>query len=422
MRFVGSLMGPPRHGMSWLRPGSTTLLTWAAVAAMAVTAVTTLSMPAWAAPAKRDVPAATDESDSADDTLAIGFAGPLSGASMAVGRSMQNGVQLAVDEANQRGLRIGGKSYRLKLVSQDDRADPGTAEYVARYLVGQRVIGVVGHWTSGTSLVAAPVYHAAGVIQVTPSAMSRKLTSLSYPRIFRTIPNNESVGRLAADYAIARLGVKTVVTIDDRTPFGQGLAEQFARQAEAQGARVLGRYSVSDKTSDFNAPLMEARKQAPDLIFFGGLDWQAGILAKSIRRLRLDALLMASAGTVGLPFLMRAGADANGALVLEPGPPQDRMPGWKGFRQRYSQSFDSNIDLYAVFAYEAAQAIIQGIRHAGSSDPELVARAMHRLRFEGVSGTVAFNEEGDLLNPTFTMYEVKDQRWVPVERFSGLPR
>jgi len=396
---------------------------WACRRAVVLLVLAAVGCPAaWAAPGKPLLPAATEEAGRAEDTLAIGFAGPLSGASMAVGRSMQNGAQLAVDEANRRGLRIGGKSYRLKLISQDDRADPGTAEYVARYLVGQRVIGVVGHWTSGTSLVAAPVYHAAGVIQVTPSAMSRKLTSLSYPRIFRTIPNNESIGRWSARYAVDKLGVRSVVTIDDRTPFGQGLAEQFAREVEAQGGKVLARYNVSDKTSDFNAPLMQARSLKPDLIFFGGLDWQAGVLAKSIRRLKLEARLMASAGTLGLPFLMRAGPDANGALVLEPGPPQDKMPGWRQFRQRYSEAFDSDIDLYAVFAYEAAQSILLGLRQAGSIDPDAVARAMHRLRFEGVSGPVAFNEEGDLLNPTFTLYEVQDQRWVPVTRLYGLPR
>ncbi|MGO0792377.1 branched-chain amino acid ABC transporter substrate-binding protein [Herbaspirillum seropedicae] len=355
-------------------------------------------------------------------TLAIGFAGPLSGPSGGVGKSMQNGVQLALAEANRRGLRIGGKSWQLRLIAQDDRADPATAEFVARSLVQQQVIAVVGHWTSGTSLAAAPVYHRAGVIQVTPSAMSRRLTAMSYPRIFRTIPNNESLGRLAAGYAVDKLETRTIVTIDDRTPFGQGLAEQFARTASERGAQVVGRYSVSDKTSDFNAALLEARKLQPDLIFFGGLDWQAGVLAKSIRRLKLHARLMASPGTLGLPFLMRAGPDANGALVLEPGPPQDKMPGWKSFRQRYSENFDSDMDLYAVFAYEAAQAIIQGIRQAGSADPERIAEAMHRLRFEGVSGPVAFNEEGDLLQPSFTMYEVKDQRWQPVARFNGLPR
>lgn len=413
MLFGGSLIRPVRRPRTWTRP-----LLCIALALLGCCAQAALAAPSASAKASM----ASDEQPADESILAIGFAGPLSGPSMGVGRSMRNGVQLALDEANRRGVVIAGKHYRLKLVSQDDRADPGTAEYVARYLVGQRVIGVVGHWTSGTSLAAAPVYHAAGVIQVTPSAMSRKLTALSYPRIFRTIPNNESIGRWSARYAVDKLGVRSVVTIDDRTPFGQGLAEQFAREVEAQGGKVLARYNVSDKTSDFNAPLMQARSLKPDLIFFGGLDWQAGVLAKSIRRLKLEARLMASPGTLGLPFLMRAGPDANGTLVLEPGPPQDKMPGWRQFRQRYSEAFDSDIDLYAVFAYEAAQSILLGLRQAGSTDPDAVARAMHRLRFEGVSGPVAFNEEGDLLNPTFTLYEVQDQRWVPVTRLHGLPR
>lgn len=393
--------------------------------------VATLTLAPWAMAqntrGKADLPNAdTATRDVAQDdtqtTLTIGFAGPLSGSAAGVGRSMQNAVQLALEEAEQRGLRVAGKRIRFRLIAQDDRADPAAAEYVARYLVGQHAIAVVGHWTSGTSLVAAPIYHAAGVIQVSPSAMSRKLTQLSYPRMFRTIPNNESMGRLSAQYAVGALGAKTLVTIDDRTPFGNGLTSEFAQAAERMGVRVAAQYSVSDKTSDFNSALMQARKLQPDLIFFGGLDWQAGVLAKSVRRLKLSARLMASAGTVGLTFLMRAGADANGTLVLEPGPPQDKMAGWKSFRQRYAQRFDSDIDLYAVFAHDAAQAIINGIRRAGSTDPDAIALAMHRLRFEGIGGPVAFNEEGDLLHPSFTMYEVQDQRWHPVARFNGLPR
>ncbi|KAF1044166.1 MAG: Leucine-, isoleucine-, valine-, threonine-, and alanine-binding protein [Herbaspirillum frisingense] len=379
-----------------------------------------LSTDGMAAPAKKEVKATAAADASDDATLTIGFAGPLTGASSSVGRSMQNAVQLAVDEANRKGLRLGGKNYQLKLSSQDDRADPATAEYVARYLVSQHVIGVVGHWNSGATLAAAPVYHAAGVVQVSPATMSRKFTAQSYPGVFRTIPNNDSVGRLAAEYAVSKLGVKTLVTIDDRTPFGQGLAERFARTARELGAEVIGSYSVSDKTSDFNRPLLEARRRNPDLIFFGGLDWQAGLLAKSIKRLKIEARLMASSGTVGLPFLMRAGEDGNGALVLEPGPAPGKMPGWKSFRQRYSQSFDSDIDLYATFAYDAAQALINAMRQANSADPAMLAQEMHKLRFAGVSGPIAFNEEGDLLHPTFTMYEVQDRRWVPLFQINGI--
>lgn len=363
-------------------------------------------------------PAAADEGA----ILLVGFAGPLSGASAGVGKSMRNAVQLALDEANRKGLRIAGKSYHFKLLAQDDRADPVTAQYVAHSLVSQHVVGVIGHWNSGASLAGAPIYHAAGVPQVSPATMSRKFTAQAYPAVFRTIANNDSVGQYAAEYAVRKLGVKTLATIDDRTPFGQGLAEQFAHVARELGAEVIGSYSVSAKTSDFNAPLMQIRKRRPDLIFFGGLDWQAGLLAKAMKRLKIDARLMASAGTVGLQFLMQAGAAANGALVLEPGPALEKMPGWKSFRQRYSQSFDTDIDLYATFAYDATQALVNAIRQANSTDTTAIAQEMHRLRFAGVSGTIAFNEEGDLLQPTFTMYEVQDQRWMPLFQINGTPR
>lgn len=369
---------------------------------------------------QREAPAATAQA--ADDEgaiLPVGFAGPLSGPSAGVGKSMLNAVRLALDEANRRGVRIAGKNYRFKLLAQDDRADAATAEYVARYLVSQHVVGVVGHWNSGASLAAAPVYHAAGVAQISPATMSRKFTAQAYPGVFRTIANNDAVGRFSAEYAVQKLGVKTLATIDDRTPFGQGLAEQVARTARDLGIKVIGSYSVSDKTSDFNAPLIEMRKRNPDLIFFGGLDWQAGLLAKAIKRLKIDSRLMASAGTVGLPFLMQAGADGNGVLVLEPGPSLEKMPGWKSFRQRYGQNFDTDIDLYATFAYDAAQALVNAIGQAGSAEPSAIVQALHKLRFNGVSGAIAFNEEGDLLNPILTMYEVREMRWVPVLQING---
>ncbi|MBP0600197.1 branched-chain amino acid ABC transporter substrate-binding protein [Herbaspirillum sp. LeCh32-8] len=375
-----------------------------------------------ATPAKAEESKAAPSDPTDEDTLLIGFAGPLSGPSAGVGKSMQNAVQLAVDEANRKGLRLAGKNYRLRLLAQDDRADPATAEYVARYLVSQHVLGVVGHWNSGASLAAAPIYHAAGVIQISPATMSRRFTAQAYPGVFRTIPNNDAVGQLSAEFAVRKLGVKTLATIDDRTPFGKGLAEQVARTARELGVEVTGSYSVSDKTSDFNGPLLQIRKRSPDLIFFGGLDWQAGLLAKAIRRLKIDSRLMGSAGTVGLPFLMQAGADADGALVLEPGPAADKMPGWKAFRQRYGQSFDTNVDLYATFAYDAAQALISGMRQSNATDGAAIAREMHKLKLAGVSGTIAFNEEGDLLHPSFTMYEVQDRRWAPVLQIDGAPR
>ncbi|MFL9922815.1 branched-chain amino acid ABC transporter substrate-binding protein [Herbaspirillum lusitanum] len=375
----------------------------------------------FAAPAvkskKTEVAAQAVEPASDDEAPAvlIGFAGPLSGSAAGVGKSMLNAAQLAVDEANQRGFRIKGKAYVLKLVMQDDHADPRTAEYVAGYLSRMGVVGVIGHWNSAASLAAAPVYNKAGVIQISGATMSTAFTGQAFPAVFRTIGNNDGAGAFAADYAVRELKAQKIALIDDRTPFGRGFAEQFGKTAQQAGAEVIGTYSVSDKTSDFNQALLDIKKKNPDAVFFGGLDWQAALMAKALRRLKIEARLIVASGSVGLPFLMSAGPDANGTVVLEPGLPLEQMPGWKGFRQRYNQKFDTNIDLYATFAYDAAQVLIAAMRQANSVEAPVVAQELHKIRFSGVSGMISFNADGDLRDPRFSIYEVKNQQWVPVK-------
>lgn len=225
--------------------------------------------------------------------ILIGFAGPLSGASAGVGKSMLNATHLAVDEANKRGTHIGGKPVVFKVISQDDRTDPRTAELVARYLVKIGVTAVIGHWNSAASLAAAPVYEAAGIIQISPATMSRRYTAEGRRTSFRTIGNNDSAGKLTADYVVKTLGVGRVAVVHDGTPFGQGIAEQFGKTVKEHGGAVVGSYIVSDKTSDFNRILSELRQLKPDAIFFGGLDVQAAALARGVARMQLGARFIA---------------------------------------------------------------------------------------------------------------------------------
>lgn len=350
--------------------------------------------------------------DKPTQTVLIGYAGPLSGTSSNVGKSMANAAQLAVDEANQRGLLIQGVPVTLQLLTQDDRTNPRTAEFVARYLARSGVVGVIGHWNSAASLAAAPIYHAAGVIQISPATMSAQYTQQGHGGAFRVIGNNRSTGSYTADYAVNVLQARRFLVVDDGTVFGRGFVERFSRTAREEGAQIVGSHSVSDKTSDFNAVLADALKLRPDVILFGGLDLQASTLARSIKRRNVQARFIGSAGTVGLPFLRAAGADGNGSVVLEPGLPMEKMPGWKRFEKNYMQKFDSNIDLYAAFAYDATQVLIAAMRQANSVDPKRVTQALHEIRFAGMTGAISFNQQGDLNNPVFTIYEVQDQRWV----------
>lgn len=351
--------------------------------------------------------------------ILIGYAGPLSGASAAVGKSMLNAVHLAVDEGNKRGMHIGGKPVVFKVISQDDRTDPRTAELVARYLVKIGVTAVIGHWNSAASLAAAPIYESAGTIQISPATMSRRYTAEGRRTSFRTIGNNDGAGKFTADYAVKTLGVTRVALINDGTPFGQGIAEQFGKTVKEHGAAVLGSYAVSDKTSDFNRILAELKVLKPDAVFFGGLDVQAAALARGVVRMQLGARFIAASGTVGLPFLKAAGADGNHTVVLEPGLPLERMPGWKSFEKNYMQKFDSSIDLYAPFAYDAAQVLIAAIRQADSTDQRKIVSVLRDIRFNGMTGPVSFNAEGDLKQPVFTIYEVQDQSWVVRKTITG---
>ena len=351
--------------------------------------------------------------------ILIGFAGPLSGASAGVGKSMLNATHLAVDEANKRGTHIGGKPVVFKVISQDDRTDPRTAELVARYLVKIGVTAVIGHWNSAASLAAAPVYEAAGIIQISPATMSRRYTAEGRRTSFRTIGNNDSAGKLTADYVVKTLGAGRVAVVHDGTPFGQGIAEQFGKTVKEHGGAVVGSYTVSDKTSDFNRILSELRQLKPDAIFFGGLDVQAAALARGVVRMQLGARFIATSGTVGLPFLKAAGADGNNTVVLEPGLPLERMPGWKSFEKNYMQKFDTGIDLYAPFAYDATQVLIAAIRQADSVDQKKITGVLRDIRFNGLTGPVSFNAEGDLRQPVFTIYEVQNQSWVVRKTISG---
>lgn len=375
---------------------------------------TALCLPALAAalapkPAKDDGSAGAENSVS---TVLIGFAGPLSGTSSGVGKSMANAAQLAVDEANKRGLQIQGKTIQLQLLIQDDRTNPRTAEFVARHFVRSGVLGVIGHWNSDASLAAAPIYNAAGLIQISPASMSTLFTQQGHRAAFRTIGNNAGAGSHTADYALQVMQLRRFLVVDDGTAFGRGFVEQFSRSVKEAGAQVVGAYSVSDKTSDFNVILAEAARLRPDAVVFGGLDIQASTLARNIKRRNLPIRFIGASGTVGLQFLRAAGADANGSIVLEPGLPKEKMPGWKGFEKSYMQKFDSTIELYAPFAYDATQVLIAAMRQANSLDPKKVAQSLHAIRFNGVTGMISFNQQGDVNNPTFTIYEVQEQSWI----------
>ncbi|SCX26553.1 branched-chain amino acid transport system substrate-binding protein [Pseudomonas sp. NFACC25] len=355
----------------------------------------------------------------ADQTVLIGLAGPLTGPSARIGKDLENGAQLAIDQANAKHPTINGEAVTFKLVSEDDQSDPRTAVTVAQRLVDEGVVGVVGHWNTGTSIPAARVYHDAGIAQVAPVATGHAYTQQGFDTSFRIMGHDDDGGQVAGRYALNTLKAQRIAVIDDRTAFGQGLADQFVKSIEAGGAKVVAREYVDDKTIDFSAVLTNIRSRNPDLIFFGGVDAQAAPLARRIKQLGIKAPLMGAGGFVSQTFLQLAQNEGEGVIALEPGLAIAQMPGGKAFEQAYKERYKTAIELHAPFAYDGVGVLVAAIEKAGSTDPQKYLPVLRAISYPGVTGTIAFDAEGNLKQPSFTVYQVKANQWQPVSVAGG---
>ncbi|MGB8664151.1 MAG: branched-chain amino acid ABC transporter substrate-binding protein [Serratia inhibens] len=370
--------------------------------AAAVLATLGAAAPAWAA-----------------DTILIGLAGPLTGPSARIGKDLENGAQLAIADANAQKPTLNGKPATFKLLSEDDQSDPRTAVAVAQRLVDEGVAGVVGHWNTGTSIPAARIYHDAGIAQVAPVATGHAYTQQGFDTSFRVMGHDDDGGNYAGEYAVKVLKAKRIAVIDDRTAFGQGLADEFIKSLAAQGIQPVAREYVDDKTVDFSAVLTTVRSKNADLIFFGGVDSQAAPLARRIKQLGMNTQLMGAGGFVSQTFLTLAQKEGEGVVALEPGLPLEQMPGGKTFEQAYRDRYKTHIELHAPFAYDATRVLIAAIEQAVSANPADYLPKLRAIHYQGVTGNIAFDPQGNLQQPSFTLYKVVDGKWQPQSVLGG---
>ncbi|NUU01725.1 branched-chain amino acid ABC transporter substrate-binding protein [Herbaspirillum robiniae] len=344
-------------------------------------------------------------------TVVIGLAAPMSGLSGSTGVSLERAAQLAIDDVNEGKPVIGGEPVVFKLLPQDDRADPRTGELIAEYFVKSKVAAVVGHWNSGVGIPASKIYAAAGIPHVSPAVTAPAYTQQGFATAFRVVPHDGDGARHTAEYVLGEMKARSIVIIDDRTVFGAAYAAEFAKSVTALKGKVAAHYTVSSKTSDFNNILRSARSLNPDVVFFAGIDAQAAQLANDIRRLNIQAPLVGIGGLVGPTFLKLAGPAGEGTIVVEPGLPSYKGPQWTHFESAWKARYKEEIYLYAPFAYDAVRTIVAAMRDANSTDNAKVTAELHKIRYRGISGNIAFDKDGNLLDPVFTLYEVKGGRW-----------
>ncbi len=356
-----------------------------------------------------------------EQLVKIGHAAPLTGTQAHIGKDNENGVRLAIEEANAAGIVIGGQKVRFQLLSEDDQADPKNGTIVAHKLADAEINGMIGHLNSGTTIPASRVYHDAGIPQISPSATNPKYTQQGFKSAFRTMANDEQQGRLLGQFATRNLAAKRIAIIDDRTAYGQGLADEFEKSVKANGGIIVAREFTTDKSTDFRAILTAIKGKQPDVLFFGGMDPQGGPLMRQVRSLGITAQFLGGDGVYTPEFIKLAGDAAEGAYGSLPGVPLEKMPNGIAFRDKYRAKYNREIQLYAPFCYDAVNIMIEAMKRADSVKPEKYLPELAKTDYNGVTARIVFDEKGDLKGGAITFYRVRNGKWEVAETLSSAP-
>jgi len=349
-----------------------------------------------------------------DMVVKIGHVAPTSGGIAHLGKDNQNGAQMAVDELNAKGVMIGGKKAKFELVAEDDAGDPKQGTSVANKLVDAKVNGVIGHLNSGTSIPASKIYSDAGIPQISPSATNPKFTRQGFKTTFRVVADDVHLGGTLGRYAVKELKGKSIVTIDDRTAYGQGVAEEFSKAVKASGGAIADAQFTTDKATDFTAILTAVKAKKPDIVFYGGMDAVAGPMIRQMKQLGISAKFMGGDGICSgeLPKLA-GGAMADGQVVCAEagGVEGQQKAGMDKFRDDYKKKFGIDVQVYAPYVYDALNVMVAAMVKAGSADPAKYLPVLAKTEgYKGVTGIISFDEKGDVKNGALTLYTYKGDK------------
>jgi len=347
---------------------------------------------------------------SAQEVVRIGHVGPISGGIAHLGKDNENGARMAIDELNAKGVSIGGKKVRFELLAEDDASDPKQGTAAAQKLVDARVNGVIGHLNSGTTIPASKIYHDAGIPQISPSATSPKYTQQGYKTAFRVVANDGQLGGALGRYAAEQLKIRKVAVIDDRTAYGQGLAQEFMKSAKPKGVEVVAQQYTNDKATDFNAILTAIKAKKPDAIFFGGVDAVAGPMLRQMKSLGINARFIGGDGICSEALPKLAGdALADGQVVCAEagGVEEAKKKGMDEFRAAFRKKYGTDVQIYSPYTYDAVMVMVEAMKKANSAEPAKYLPELAKINYKGVIGDIAFDDNGDMKNGTLTLYTYK---------------
>jgi branched-chain amino acid transport system substrate-binding protein len=341
----------------------------------------------------------------------IGHVGPTSGAIAHLGKDNENGARMAIEELNSKGVTIGGKKAKFELLAEDDAGDPKQGTAAAQKLVDNKVHGVIGHLNSGTSIPASKIYSDAGIPQISPSATNPKFTRQGLKTTFRVVADDVHLGGTLGKYAVTQLKGKSIAVIDDRTAYGQGVADEFEKGVKGAGGKVVGREFTNDKATDFTAILTSLKAKNPDVVFFGGMDAVAGPMLRQMKQLGINAKFMGGDGicSTELPKLAAGTMGDSQVVCAEAGGVEGEFKQLvEKFRADYKKKFNGDVQLYAPYVYDATMVMVEAMKKAGSADPAKYLPVLAKTDgYKGITGTIGFDQKGDIKNGALTLYTYK---------------
>ena len=346
-----------------------------------------------------------------DQVVKIGHVGPVSGAIAHLGKDNEWGARLAIEELNAKGVSINGKKIKFELVAEDDAADPKQGTAAAQKLVDAKVSGVIGHLNSGTTIPASKIYSDAGIPQISPSSTNPKYTRQGYKTAFRVVADDVHLGGTLGRYAVNELKGKSIAVIDDRTAYGQGVAEEFEKAVKAAGGNLVGHEFTTDKATDFMPILTTLKGKKPDIIFFGGMDAVGGPMMKQMKSLGIKAKFMGGDGICTNEMIKLAGdAMADGQVVCaEAGGVDGALKkGMDDFGAKFKKRFNDDVKLYSPYVYDAVFVMVDAMQRAKSTEPAKYLPELAKTSgYKGVTGTISFDAKGDIKNGALTLYTFK---------------
>lgn len=350
----------------------------------------------------------------------IAIAEPLTGDIAALGQGLKRAAVLAIEEANASGRF---PNFTLRAVEFDDRSDPKEAVNVANRIVSDPdVLAVIGHFNSGCSIPASAVYARAGVPMMNAGSSNPQLTlqqlspNWTGPRnIFRVNTTDDAQGAFAAEFAARSLKSKAVAIVHDKTAYGQGIAEVFQARFSERGGKVLCFDGVQAGDKDFKALVTRIKPLQPDLLYFGGTYTEGGLVLRQAREAGIQAPFLTGEISYDPDFLRIAGGAAEGAFVTYLGRPPELMASAKTFMEKYHLRYPgSEVKAYDHYAYEVTNILLAAMEKAGPDKAKMMEH-LRGMSYTGVLGTTTFDEKGDTLNKTITLFVVKDGKFVPHE-------